>query len=140
MALAEDFVIACTAESDAVALFAALPQRFAEYGLTVHETKSRLVRFQRPRPNQAAPETFDLLGFTWYWGQTPTQYWTVKTKTAGSRMTRAFTKIADWCQRHRHHPIPDQALKLKLLGHYAYFGRPGNYHCLSQFYRGVLRI
>lgn len=30
-------------------------------------------------------------------------------------------------------------LKRKLLGHYAYYGRPGNYYCLSQFYRAVLR-
>ena len=138
---ADDFAIACTQECDAVALSEALPKRFAEYGLTVHETKSRLVRFTRPRPGHPAPETFDLLGFTWYWGQTPTRFWTVKTKTAGSRLQRALKKIADWCRRHRHDPIPEQAAKLKqkMQGHYAYYGRPGNYDNLSQFYRGVQR-
>lgn len=138
---ADDFVIACTHECDARALFTMLPTRFAEYGLTVHETKSRLVRFTRPRPGHPAPETFDLLGFTWYWGQTPTKFWTVKTKTAGSRLSRALTMIADWCRRHRHDSIAEQAAKLKqkLQGHYAYYGRPGNYDSLSQFHRGVLR-
>lgn len=36
---------------------------------------------------------------------------------------------------------PEQAAKLKqkLQGHYAYYGRPGNYDCLSRFYRGVQR-
>ena len=138
---ADDFVIACTQECDATTLFAELPRRFAEYGLTVHETKSRLVRFTRPRPRQAKPETFDLLGFTWCWGQTRYGRWTVKTKTASSRLSRALTKIADWCKRHRHDPIPEQSAKLsqKLRGHYAYYGRPGNYDCLSQFFRGVQR-
>lgn len=138
---ADDFVIACTRECDARMLFAALPKRFAEYGLTVHETKSRLVRFTRPCPGQASPETFDLLGFTWYWGQTLRGYWTVKTKTAGSRLSRALTMIAAWCRKHRHTPIAEQriALKQKLQGHYAYYGRAGNYNCLSRFHSGVLR-
>jgi group II intron reverse transcriptase/maturase len=138
---ADDFVIACTHECDATALFAALPPRFAEFGLTVHETKSRQVRFTRPRPGQAKPETFDLLGFTWYWGQTQFGGWTVKTKTASNRLSRALTMIAVWCKRHRHDPIPEQCVKLsqKLRGHYAYYGRPGNYDCLSQFFKGVKR-
>jgi RNA-directed DNA polymerase len=138
---ADDFVIACTHECDATALFEALPPRFAEFGLTVHETKSRQVRFTRPRPNRARPETFDLLGFTWYWGQTRYGGWTVKTKTASSRLSRALTKIADWCKRHRHDRVHEQSVKLsqKLRGHYAYYGRPGNYDSLSQFFRGVQR-
>ena len=138
---ADDFVIACTNECDATTIFAALPQRFAEYGLTVHETKSRLVRFTRPRPDRAEPETFDLLGFTWYWGQTATGYWTVKTKTAGSRINRAIMMIDTWCKRHRHDPVSQQARTLcqKLRGHYAYYGRPGNYDSLSQVHRAVER-
>jgi RNA-directed DNA polymerase len=138
---ADDFVIACTNECDAKALFDRLPERFASYGLTIHATKSRLVRFPRPRPEQPKPETFDLLGFTLYWGQNRGGSWTVKTKTASSRMCRASTMVADWCRRFRHRPVPEQqvTLKRKLLGHYAYYGRAGNYYCLSQFYRGVLR-
>lgn len=64
----------------------------------------------------------------------------MKTKTAGSRLNRAITTIAAWCKRHRHVPLPEQqaTLSRKLSGHYAYYGRPGNYHCLSQVYRGVL--
>jgi RNA-directed DNA polymerase len=138
---ADDFVIACTHECDARALCAALPTRFAEHGLTIHDAKSRLVRFTHPDRDLTAPATFDLLGFTFHWGRTPTGYWTVKTKTAASRLRRALTTIADWCRRHRHDPIPGQQAQLrdKLRGHYAYYGRPGNYPSLNQFYRGVLR-
>lgn len=136
---ADDFVIACTSECDAVALSEALPRRFAEYRLTVNATKSRLVRFVRPRPGRLEPETFDLLGFTWYWGQTRWGSWTVKTKTAGSRLHRTITMIDAWCKQHRHDPIPTQCVTLgqKLQGHYNYFGRPGNYDCLHQVYQAV---
>jgi group II intron reverse transcriptase/maturase len=138
---ADDFVIACTQECDARTLFDLLPKRFAAYGLAIHETKSRLVRFTRPRPGQEPPGTFDLLGFTFHWGQTRYGSWTVRTKTAGSRLHRALRTIAVWCRRNRHRPVPEQQVTLgdKLRGHYAYYGRPGNYHCLSQFFRGVLR-
>ena len=175
---ADDFVIACTHECDARAWSTLLPTRLAEYGLTVHETKSRWVRLTRPRPGPPAPETFELLGFTWYWGQTPTKFWTAKTKTvktktvktktaktktvktktvktktvktktaktktktAGSRLSRALTRIADWCRRHRPDSMAEQAAKLKpkLQGHEADYGRPGNDDSLSPFYRGVQR-
>ncbi len=138
---ADDFVIACTNECDAIKLFSVLPQRFAEYGLTVHTTKSRLVRFTRPRPGRLAPETFDLLGFTWYWGQTQTGYWTVKTRTASDRINRTIQMIDAWCKRYRHKPIPEQCrtLRQKLQGHYAYYGRPGNYDSLSRVYQTVIR-
>lgn len=136
---ADDFVIACTAECDATELFAKLPQRFAEFGLAVHDTKSRLVRYTRPRPDREDPQTFDFLGFTWYWGRTRTGQWVVKTKTASDRINRTIRKIAAWCQKHRHDPIPEQCqqIGLQLRGHYAYFGRPGNYDCLSQVLQGV---
>lgn len=138
---ADDFVIACPQECDARTVLAALPARFAEHGLTIHEAKTRLVRFVRPSREHEAPETFDLLGFTFYWGRTAKGSWTVKTKTAANRLRRAIRKIAVWCRRHRHDPIPAQraALRGKLQGHYAYYGRPGNYPSLSQFYRAVVR-
>jgi hypothetical protein len=90
---ADDFVIVCTQKRDAAELFAELPKRFGEYGLTVHETKSRLVRSTRPRPDQARPEAFDLLSFTWYWGRTRSGRWTVKTKTASDRLSRALRRL-----------------------------------------------
>ena len=89
----------------------------------------------------SSTETFDLLGFTWYWGRTRTGGWTVKTQTAASRVRRTITRIDDWCRRHRHDPIPQQqtTLSRKLWGHYNYYARRGNYYALSRVYRGVLR-
>ena len=59
---ADDFVIACTLECDARTLFAAMPARFAEHGLTIRDAKSRLVRFTAPSGMQRLPKRLT------YWG------------------------------------------------------------------------
>ena len=145
---ADDFVLAFTHQRDAERVFAVLGKRFAKYGLTVHPEKTRLVRFVRPRRDNDSdddgsgkPETFDLLGFTWYWGRMHQGGWTVKTRTAASRIRRAIMRIDDWCRTHRHDPIGQQCATLcrKLHGHYNYYARRGNYYALSRVYQGVLR-
>jgi group II intron reverse transcriptase/maturase len=142
---ADDFVIGFTDESDAQRVLAVLGKRFAKYGLALHPDKTRLLRFQRPAwgggKASGKPETFDLLGFTVYWGRTLRGGWAVKTRTAASRFRRAIRTIHVWCRDHRHQPIPEQrvALMRKLLGHYAYYGRPGNYDALARFFRLVTK-
>jgi len=144
---ADDFVLAFTNQRDAQRVFAVLVKRFAKYGLTIHPEKTRLARFERPARDDSSvdgrekPETFDLLGFTWYWGRRRGGGWTVKTQTAADRIRRTITRIDDWCRRHRHQPIPEQraTLSRKLYGHYTYFARRGNYYSLSRVYQGVLR-
>lgn len=138
---ADDFVLAFTHERDARRVFAVLGKRFAKFGLTLHPTKTRLVRFERPRPNSRKPETFDLLGFTLFWGRPRGGGWVVRTQTSTNRLRRALTTIAAWCRRHRHRPITEQhaTLMRKVRGHYQYYGRAGNYYALSRYYRGVLR-
>jgi group II intron reverse transcriptase/maturase len=145
---ADDFVLAFTHQRDAERVFAVLGKRFAKYGLTIHPKKTRLVCFARPRRDNSSsaddhgkPQTFDLLGFTWYWGRTRGGGWTVKTQTAADRIHRTITRIDDWCRKHRHDPVPQQrtTLSRKLHGHYTYFARPGNYYALSRVYQGVRR-
>ena len=142
---ADDFVLAFTNERDAHRMHELLGPRFAAYGLTIHPEKTRLVRFERPdggtSGEQEKPGTFDFLGFTLHWGRTRRGGWTVKTRTASSRLRRTITRIDDWCRKHRHRPVPEQraTLNRKLQGHYNYFGRPGNYYSLSRVYRGVQR-
>lgn len=145
---ADDFVIVFAEESDARRVFEVLPKRFAKYGLTLHPEKTRLVPFRdpfAPKPadgDRREPGTFDFLGFTFLWGKTRRGGWAVQTKTASARLRRTITRIAEWCRRHRHLPIAEQRTILcqKLRGHYAYFGRPGNYRCLAQVYRAVVGL
>jgi group II intron reverse transcriptase/maturase len=146
---ADDFVIGLTHEEDARRVMEVLPKRFGKYGLTIHPDKTRLVPFCRP-PHGASgkggdrehrPGTFDLLGFTHYWGRSRKGNWVVKRKTAARRLSRAVRSIALWCRSSRHRPVGDQhrTLSQKVRGHFAYYGITGNARALSCFKMAVHR-
>jgi len=147
---ADDVVLGFTEEQDARRVMAVLPKRLGKYGLTVHPEKTRLVAFRRPPhrnrprggPSGGRPETFDLLGFTHYWGISRKGSWVVKRKTAVSRFSRAVRMISRWCRWNRHRPISEQhhALCQKLRGHCAYYGITGNSPALSRFREEVTRV
>jgi RNA-directed DNA polymerase len=146
---ADDFVILFTCEDDARRVQEVLPKRFGKYGLTLHPDKTRLVPFRRP-PYRAAggqdgranrPGTFDLLGFTHYWGRTRRGGWAVLWKTSSKRLSRAVRSIVQWCRKHRHLPLCEQhaILSQKVRGHYAYYGVTCNMRMLKAFLLGVHR-
>jgi hypothetical protein len=126
-----------------------LPKRFGKYGLTIHPDKTRLVPIQRPerrhRGSQVAegrPGTFDFLGFTHHWGTSRKGHAVVVRQTSASRFSRAVKKIAEWCRKHRHRPVPEQhaTLSQKLRGHDAYYGITGNSRALCNLRYVVTRI
>jgi RNA-directed DNA polymerase len=146
---ADDFVMGFTCEEDARRVLAVLPKRFGKYGLTLHPDKTRLVPFRRPPQSPPSstssaggqPGSFDLLGFTHYWGRSRRGFWVVKRQTAQGRLSRALRTIAPWCRLNRHQPLAEQHVTLvqKLRGHCAYFGITGNGLSLRWFRDGVLR-
>jgi RNA-directed DNA polymerase len=140
---ADDFVIGCELGSDAQRLMAVLPKRFGRYGLTIHPTKTKLVKFGRPKlqDDGKGNGTFDFLGFTHYWARGHKGTWVVKRKTAAKRLRRAGKRVWQWCQQHRHDPVREQSKTLgaKLRGHYQYYGIRSNYACLHMYYRQVQR-
>ena len=146
---ADDFVIVCAEEADAQRVMAVLPKRFGKYNLTLHPDKTRLVLFRRPtfpRPGASpsdgdGPGTFDLLGFTHYWGRTRKGGWAIMWKTAKSRFTRALTRIAEWMRLNRHRPVTEQhkTLVQKLQGHFNYYGVTCNTKALRRFVFEVAR-
>ena len=147
---ADDFVIGFACEEDARRVLSVLPKRFGKYGLTLHPDKTRLVPFRRPSqaPDRedfrrgSRPGTFDLLGFTHYWGRSRTGVWVVKRRTAQGRLSRALMRIAQWCRVRRHDPIEEQhrTLSQKLCGHFAYYGITGNGLAIQRFRFAVAHI
>ncbi len=142
---ADDFVIGFTHESDACRVMAVIPKRFAKFGLTVHPDKTRLIRFHRPRnrnDTRPKPDTFDLLGFTFYWKKSRRGQWAVGQKTATDRFARSIRSISDWCRRHRHRPLREQHATLvrKVRGHYQYYGVRGNSASLASFGYRVVHV
>jgi RNA-directed DNA polymerase len=81
---------------DPASVMNVLPKRFEKYGLTIHPDKTRLVPFERPSdrpkpegtPKGTPPGSFDLLGFTHFWGRSRKGRWVVKRKTSRSRFRR----------------------------------------------------
>lgn len=106
---ADDFVMGFRDQRDAQRVMDVVPKRFGKYGLTVHPTKTKLVPFRPPSltadPNgtpEDRPGTFDLLGFSLYWGRSLKGYWVVKLKTAADRFSRAVRSMDSWCRNNRH--------------------------------------
>ena len=77
---ADDAVLGFEREDDARRVFEVLPKRFGKYGLTLHPEKTQLVDFRRPRRlgKRASGQSFDMLGFTHYWGKSRKGQWVVK--------------------------------------------------------------
>jgi len=134
---ADDAVLVFKSERDARRVLEVLPKRFGKYGLTLHPEKTRLVRFHREEgPKGGGKETFDMLGFTHYWGTSRKGRAIVVRKTAKDRFRRTIKAIAEWCETNRHLKVREQfeALVRKLRGHYNYYGITGNYRALARLH------
>lgn len=139
---ADDAVMVFAREADARRVLSVLAKRFARYGLTLHPEKTRLIEFRRPPDEGGGPGSFDLLGFTHFWGRSRKGKWVVQRKTSRARFGRALARVAEWCRRCLHLPVREQhkLLAAKVRGHYNYFGVTGNSRALSRFLHEVERV
>jgi group II intron reverse transcriptase/maturase len=148
---ADDAVIVFQLKYDADRVLAVLSKRFEKYGLSLHPDKTRLVDFRSPNHSErrrndegndgGKPSSFDLLGFTHFWGKSRKGHWAVMRKTMKSRFARSVQKIEQWCRSNRHKPIGEQWKMLcsKVRGHYNYYGITGNIRSLGKFLYQVHR-
>lgn len=144
---ADDFIIGFTTREDAQRVIAALWERMAAFGLTLHPDKTRIIPFARPSRSDkgsstSVPGTFDFLGFTLHWRMTRKGNWVPTMKTRRASLRKTLIRVSAWCRRHRHRPLAEQhaALSSKLHGHYQYFGVNGNSRCLGKVWHQVKRI
>ena len=142
---ADDILMAFEHEAEAREVQRQLGERVAKFGLKLNPSKTRLMRFERPRdtdgddpPDRSA---FDFLGFTHYWARSRRGMWVVKRKTAGKRLRRAMSAVTEWCKAHRHWKLREQHQHLNaiLRGHYQYYGMSWNWVGLSVFHIHVVR-
>ena len=141
----DDFVIGFVRKDDAECVLRMLQERMAEYGLTLHPDKTRLIPFRKPSRNSnqhKGPGTFDFLGFTIHWERTRKGGWRLDMKTRKARLRTAIKNVSDWCRRHMHLPRKEQhaALSRRLRGHYQYFGVNGNQRALACLLHQVRRV
>jgi group II intron reverse transcriptase/maturase len=142
---ADDFVAGFERKEDAERAMVMLTERMAEYGLTLHPEKTRLMPFPRPHSGQRngkGPASFDFLGFTMYWRRSRGGSWTLGMKTRKARFQRACLALNDFCRGHRHESNKEQhaALVRRLRGHFNYFGVNGNLASLHRLLHQAERI
>jgi hypothetical protein len=145
---ADDFVMGFEKEDDARRMMAALKERLANFGLALHDEKTRLIEFgrlpalARRQRGLRRPETFAFLGFTHYCGWTRDGRFIVKLKTQSKRLTRKLKALRQEAWRLMHVPLSVQHrwYTSVLLGHYGYYGRPQNFPALHAFRQEMIRI
>ena len=136
---ADDFIIGCEAKSDAHLVLELLGKRLEKYGLSLHPEKTKLLPFGKPARTirvDRVTETFNFLGFTFYWSKARRGYWVIKKKTMRKRLSRFLKSIWEWCRENRHKPIKEQHADIcvKLRGYYQYYGVRGNFKVLEVVY------
>lgn len=140
---ADDFVMVFETKEDAERVMGVLAKRFEKHGLRLHPEKTRLVSFRRPEPPSGdGGQSFDLLGFTHYWGKSRKGKLVVRRKTAKDRLSRTLQRFSRWCRDNRHLPLTEQhrVISMKLRGHDAYFGITGNARALDVLRYQVRRL
>ena len=133
---ADDAIIVCRNEQDARRIMNTISKRFNKFGLKVHPEKTKLVDYTRPKTARGKGESFDFLGFTFYWGKSRRGKRIPKMKTAKDRFARGIRKVKEQCKGMRHWPIERQQWRLNsmLQGHYNYYGVSHNFRMLKKFF------
>jgi RNA-directed DNA polymerase len=144
---ADDFVVGFEHRDDAERFLVELRERFAQFGLELAETKTRLIEFgrfaarDRARRGQGKPETFDFLGFTHICARTRSGRFMLRRVTVKKRMRAKLHAVKAELQRRMHLPIPEQGnwLASVLRGHLAYYAVPTNSKAIGAFRDQIAR-
>ena len=144
----DDFVVGFQYREDAERFLAELRERFWKFNLELHQGKTRLIEFgrfavqNRKGRGEGKPETFDFLGFTHICGKTRNGKYTVLRHSVNKRIRAKLMELKTELKRRLHHPVPavGKWLRVVLLGHYRYYGIPGNTRKLEAFSYQVSRL
>jgi len=145
---ADDFVVCFEKEVEASAFGAALRKRLSKFGLTISEEKSKILEFgrfacQRAKRCGRKCETFDFLGFTHFCDKTRRGKFKLGWKTSRKKFRQKMADMNIWLKRIRNRTRLKEwwkVLRLKLLGHYRYYGMSGNFRWLQNFYHQVVGL
>jgi len=140
----DDAVICCQTTHDAERIRKALSKRLAKYGLRLNENKTKFVSFSKHAARQGVKqESFDFLGFTFYWGRSRKGHAIPKVKTCGKRHRAKLKKVKEWVisvkNRFKLRDIWDRFCS-KLRGHIRYYGVSFNLAGIRRFSHVAIRI
>lgn len=133
---ADDFILMFQYEDEANMVKNALERRLAKFDLELEKTKTRIIPFGRFKGND---DNFDFLGFTFINGKTNGGKYRVLVTTSKKKLKQKKENARKWLEENMHGNIIEilEKLKLKLVGHYRYYGINGNYKWLLKFYKYI---
>lgn len=141
---ADDLVICCRYEEDAVRVRKALGKRLEKYKLKLNEEKTKMVSFSKSKKRRGiTQEAFDFLGFTFYLGRSLKGAIIPKAKTCGKRYRSKLNRVKDWARSIRNKEPLGKIWKTfcaKLRGHVQYYGVSSNSKAVAKFLRAAEKI
>ena len=138
---ADDIVAGFELEADARNFWDAMRERLKQFGLDLHEGKTRLLEFgrfaaaRRQRRGQDKPETFTFLGFIFICGKSRRGSYQLQRKSRGDRMRTKLQGIKAELRRRMHQGIPEQGkwLGAVVRGYMNYHAVPTNSRSIVAF-------
>src|ERR1017187_4608556 len=138
---ADDCVLGFEHEVEAKRFLEDMRLRLAEFSLSLHPDKTKLIEFgrhaaeRRKQRGQNNPETFTFLGFTLICGTSRSGRFLVKRKTRRDRMRATLGRVKDELRRRMHQSIPEQGhwLRQVTTGFFVYHAVPSNSRALATF-------
>lgn len=141
---ADDLVVCCRFEKDAIKVREALGKRLAKYKLKLNEEKTKMVSFSKKKSSQGIKQdAFNFLGFTFYLGKSLKGRVIPKLKTNGKRFRSKLKRVNDWARQIRNKAPLSSIWKIfcaKLRGHVQYYGVSFNSKSVSNFIKQARRI
>lgn len=138
---ADDFIAGFQYQREAQAYYEALKKRMSKFGLELESSKSKIIKFgkfaeqNRKALGQGKPETFDFLGFTFYCSRTRQGKPCIKIKTSKKKFKQKAKAMKVWLYENRDTKVSELMgkLRIKLLGHYRYYGISHNSTMIGTF-------
>ena len=137
---ADDFVGAFQHKQDAELFYEQLNDRLGKFGLEVSPEKTRVLTFNRSKPEQS--ETFDFLGFEFRRAISRKSKPIVRRRTSRKKLRASIVAFTEWIKTNRNKKISRlmTTLRAKYRGYWNYYGVIGNYGSLKTFYYQTVRI
>jgi RNA-directed DNA polymerase len=145
---ADDLIVGFQHQADARRFLDEMGARLAQFALSLHPDKTRILEFgrfaaaDRARRGQAKPETFNFLGFTFICSKTRQGKFLLKRKTRRERMRAKLKEVKQVLQQRAHQPIPELGrwLGQVVSGFSNYHAVPTNSGAVATFRYEVIRL
>jgi hypothetical protein len=141
---ADDAIICCQFDKDALRIRETLTKRLDKYKLELNEEKTKQIPFDKRLAAQGVKQgTFDFLGFTFYWGEARSGRIVPKLKTKAKTMKTKLYRVKEWIKGNKDRMPLKELWKIftaKLRGHINYYGVSHNAGNVSKFLHEATKI